>query len=607
MVTRTGTRRAVNGFLAIAVLAGVSSMATAGVALAQSETGSPQANKKVVFTVGTTNDAITFNPMFAIETPEYNTMDLMYDKLLSWSQKNFDTTPDLATDWSQSDDGLTWTFTIRDDATFWDGTPLTAHDIAYTFEWILKNKVGNFIDYFPFTEVGDITAPDDTTLIWKTSQPTSAPIYPPYVYVLPQSLLSKYKDKPSFRPWKGFPDPLGSGPFQLVEWKRGDFWRLEANPDYYGGAPKVDEFVFRVFQNEEGLVQALKTGEIDFADDVSANAFDTLKGDPNITTNVGNPTSFTQMSFAQCTNQIPYCKKEGFNHNPVTLDPQFRLAVEYAIDRNVLIKRVKLGYATPGYTIIPSSKWHADPNDIVSYDPDKAKQILEDAGYKDTNGDGIRETPDGKPLQLRLIVRTEAPETVTAGQFISEWLKDVGIQIKTEAINDNKLTDVWLANDYDMFIWGWGVEPDPNFQLSVFQSNQCGIWSDSCYSNKEYDRLFKQQQEATSVEQRQQIVTQMQQLVYDDRPELVLWYDNYLQAYRSDRWTGFVHQPEGDGTILFQYGHYSDLRIQPKTAVTASTSGGGIPPWVWIGVAVVVIAGIAFAVSRRRREEDEVV
>jgi peptide/nickel transport system substrate-binding protein len=291
----------------------------------------------------------------------------------------------------------------------------------------------------------------------------------------------------------------------------------------------------------------------------------------------------------------------------VTLDPQFRLAVEYAIDRETLIDRVKLGYASPGYTIIPSPKWHVDPNDIVTFDPDKARQILDDAGYVDTDNDGIREMPDGTPLELRIIVRTEAPETVTAGQFISEWLKDVGIQLKTEAVNDSKLTDAWLANDYDLFIWGWGVEPDPNFQLSVFQTNQCGIWSDSCYSSKEYDDLFKKQQSATSVDERARIVAQMQQLVYDDRPEMVLWYDNYLQAYRSDRWTGFVKQPEEEqGTILFQYGHYSDLNIRPVAGASTS-SGEGIPVWVWIALAAVVLAIGAFVLVRRRREEEDVV
>jgi peptide/nickel transport system substrate-binding protein len=208
------------------------------------------------------------------------------------------------------------------------------------------------------------------------------------------------------------------------------------------------------------------------------------------------------------------------------------------------------------------------------------------------------------------VVRTEAPETVDAGEFIVEWLRDIGVSLKTEAVNDSKLGEIWLANDYDMYIWGWGVEPDPNFQLSTYQANQCGIWSDTCYHNDEYDQLFKEQQRAESLDEREQIVTEMQQILYEDKPELVLWYDNWLQAYRSDRWTGFVQQPssEENGTILFQYGHYSTLNVRPVSEVGAgggAADEGGVSPIVWIAIAAVVVVVIAVAVGRRRGAEEE--
>lgn len=599
-----GMSKARQRFAGSAVLAIVLGMILQQAAVGQDASPSVE-DEKVTFTVGMVNDAITFNPMFMIETPEYATADLMYDTFLSWDKDDFSTKSNLATEWEQSEDGLTWTFTIRDDATWIDGEPLTAGDIAYTFNWILDQKIGNLSDYLPYTD--EITAPDDTTLIWKTTIPTGAPLYPPYVYIMPEHILSRYKTKADLKKWKGFPDAVGSGPFKLVEWRRGDFWRLEANKDYWGGAPKIDEFVFRVFQNEDAMIEALKQGEIDFADNITANLFDSIVDEPGITTNVGSPTTFTQMSFNQCTNELAYCKDTGFNHHPATTDPEFRKAVEYGIDRETLVKRVTLGYAEPGVTVILAPKWHYDPPEVISYDPEEANRILDEAGYADTDGDGIRETPDGEPMELRLVVRTEAPETVAAGEFIVEWMRDIGVSLKTEAVNDSKLGDIWYANDYDMYIWGWGVEPDPNFQLSTYTSSQCGVWSDTCYSNQEYDQLFQQQQKAATVEERESIVDQMQQILYEDRPELVLWYDDYLQAYRSDKWTGFVKQPSENGTILFQYGHYSDLQIQPvsEAGVAGRADEGGVPPLVWIAVfgAVVVIAVIVF--SRRRRSEEE--
>jgi len=561
------------------------------------------ADEKVTFTVGMVNDAITFNPMFMIESPEYATADLVYETFLSWDEE-FNTSPGLATDWVQSEDGLEWTFQIRDDATWHDGEPLTASDIAATFNWIIDEGVGNFIDYLPFTD--EITAPDETTLVWKTTTPTSAPIYPPYIYILPEHVLSQYEDKADFRAWKGFPDAVGTGPFELVEWERGDFWRLEANPDYWGGAPHIDEFVFRVFQNQETVVQALKQGEIDFADDVDAALFDSLESDPTITANEGAPVYFIQMSFNMCTNDVPYCKKTGFVRHPATTDPQFRLAVEYAIDRDVIVDRVKLGHATPGSTVIMQPKWHHDPPDVITYDPEEANRILDEAGYADTDNDGIREMPGGgEPLEMRFIVRTENPDSITAGEFITEWLSDVGIATNTEAVNDSKLTDIWYANDYDMYIWGWGVEPDPNFQLSTYTTSQCGIWSDTCYSNSEYDQLFQEQQRAASLEDRQALVDQMQQILYDDRPEIVLWYENYLQAYRSDRWTGFVEQPSEGGYILFQYGYHSLLNIRPTSESATTGDSGGIPAFVWLGGVALVVVIAVVVLARRRRSEEE--
>ena len=574
------------------------------------ETGSTGGadDEKVTFVVGQVNDAITFNPMFAIETPEYNTMDMAYDTFLTWSREDFSAAPGLAESWEQSEDGLTWTFKVKEGVTWSDGTPFTAHDVAATYNWIIDQQVGSLADYLPFTD--EITAPDDTTLVWTTTQPTGAPLYPPYVYILPEHVLSKYADKAEFRQWKGFPDTIGTGPFELVEWQRGDFWRMEANPDYWLGAPKIDELVFRVFQNEETLIQALQQGEVDFAYDItSSDLFESLEGDPDITAHVANPSYFVQMSFNQCTDQVAYCSKTGFNYHPALRDPQLRLAVEYAIDRQTLVDRVTRGYASLGTTVVNQERWHVDPENPIPYDPEEANRILDGAGYLDTDNDGVREMPGGgEPLEFRFIVRTEKPTTVEAGQFITEWLADIGIATQPEAVNDNKLTDIWYSLDFDLYIWGWGLEPDPNFQLSTYQENQCGVWSDTCYSNPEYDELFKAQQSAETVEERQQIIAEMQQVLYDDRPEIVLWLERTLEAYRNE-WTGFVQQPPSEGELLFQYGKYSILSIQPSSEAGAGgEGGGGISPIVWIGLgAVVLIAvGVLVARSRRRAEEDEI-
>ena len=608
MKAGTKVRLGVAMMLAAAIMGG----AFAQVALAQDQTGTA-GDEKVTFTVGQVNDAITFNPMFAIETPEYNTMDMAYDTLLSWDLDGMATAPGLAESWEQSEDGLTWTFQIKDGVTWQDGTPFTAGDVAATYNWILDEKLGNLSDYLPFTD--EITAPDDTTLVWKTTQPTGAPLYPPFIYIMPEHVLSQYEDKADFRNWKGFPDTIGTGPFELVEWERGDFWRMEANPDYWLGAPKIDELVFRTFQSDESMVQALQQGEIDYAYSIeSPDLFASLQDDPAITPHEAGNDYFVQMSFNQCTDEVAYCEETGFNYHPALRDPQLRLAVEYAIDRQTLVEDVKRGFGEMGTTIINQPRWHFELPNVVPYDPVESNRILDEAGYLDTDGDGVREMPGGgEPLDFRFIVRTENPSTVEAGQFITEWLADVGIATQPEAVNDAKLTDIWYSNDYDIYIWGWGIEPDPNFQLSVFQENQCGTWNDTCYANPEYDQLFSDQQAAETLEEREQIVDEMQQLFYDDRSEIVLWLNNSLAAYRSE-WTGFQEQigeGEDKGELLFQYGKYSILTIEPASgsgAGSAGEAGGGMSPIVWVGIGAVVLigAGVLVARSRRRSEEDEI-
>ena len=592
-------------------LAAIWSGAFVPTALSQEETTGSAQDEKVTFTVGQVNDAVTFNPMFAIETPEYNTMDMMWDTFLSWDLNGMATAPGLAESWEQSDDGLTWTFKVKQGVTWSDGTPFTARDVAATYNWIIDNGAGAFIDYFPYTD--SITAPDDSTLVWKTTRPTGAPLYPPYVYILPEHVLSQYKDKADFRSWKGFPDAIGTGPFRLVEWQRGDFWRLEANPDYWGGAPKIDELVFRTFKNEETLIQALEQGEIDFAYDItSPDLFGKLQGNPDITAHESGPGYFNQMSMNECTDSVPYCKQTGFNYHPALADPQVRLAIDYAIDRQTIVDQVNKGFGDVGTTVINQPRWHYDVPNLIEFDPEKANQILDDAGYLDTDGDGIREMPGGgQPLEFRFVVRSEKPSTVDAGQFITEWLRDIGIATNPEAVSDSKLTDILYSNDYDLYIWGWGTtEPDPNFQLSTYTTSQCGFWSDTCYSNPEYDELFKEQQAAATVKDRETIVDQMQQIIYDDRPELPLWVDNSLEAYRND-WTGFQEQlgPGQDkGEILFQLGKYSILTVQPASAAagTSSEGGGGVSATVWVIVGVALIVAVGLIVrSRRRRAEDE--
>jgi peptide/nickel transport system substrate-binding protein len=158
---------------------------------------------------------------------------------------------------------------------------------------------------------------------------------------------------------------------------------------------------------------------------------------------------------------------------------------------------------------------------------------------------------------------------------MQEWLKDLDIDSKVTAMESTKLTNVILDGDYDMFEWGWYVEPDPDSMLSYFTCAQRGGWSDSWYCNKAYDKLYAEQHAALDQATREAEVKKMQQILYRDAPYLNTVYDKTGEAYRSDRWHGFIPQPNPGGVLLMQYGVQNYLHIEPGPAPAAGSSNGG--------------------------------
>jgi peptide/nickel transport system substrate-binding protein len=580
---------------------------------AQAQDADP--DEKLSFVIGTTGGLPTVNPFRGLTSNTYYVLGLQYELLINFAKDDLGAAPGLATEWTSSEDGLTWTITTREGVTWHDGTPFTAEDVEFTFNTILENETGSFIDYFPNVE--SIEATDDNTIVWTATEPTIAPVIPPWVYILPKHIWEPLGDYQDMRQFPNFPNTIGTGPFQLTEYERGEHWTLTANPEYWAGAPTVDEIVVRKFNNQEAMVTALRTGEIDYLSGITVDLFDSLEGVEGITTHVGPATGFDQMTFNMCdpaTTSARYCENNPGTGHEALRDPVVRQAISKVIDRDQLVERVFQGFAQPGTTVVPpfSAQWHAEPaSDTQVYDPAAAAQLLDDAGYVDTDNDGVRETPDGEPLRFRFFLRTESDENQLAGEFIASWLEDLGIATNITVGSTDDLTDLWYEHDFDLYIWGWFPDPDPDFILSTFTSGQCGVWSDTCYSNPEYDALYDQQQIATTVEERQAIIDQMQQIVYDEVPEVVLYYNNWLEAYRSDRWEGLVQSPEPQGYLIGQFSPYSELSLRPvgtggPGTTTPTERDTGIPAGVWIGV----IGGLAVLVTvvalvRRGRSDEE--
>jgi peptide/nickel transport system substrate-binding protein len=557
--------------LALTCLAGVFASSAAGTTLAT------DSDQGTTFTVGILNNVDSFNPFNGVEAESYEMWALMYDYMISYSTKDMSPQPGLAKSWDTSDDGLTWTFHIRTGVKWSDGVPLTAADIAYTYNRILDGgpEAASWGSYL--AAVKTVTSPNATTVVLKLDKPNAVlpllpiPIVPEHIWKnISEDEVKTYSNEP--------PNVVGSGPFRIIEGKAsGSLYRFVPNPHYWGGVSHIDNLVFRVYNDEDTLVQALKKGEVDFAEGVSALQVKALQGQPGITAQMGDSPGFDEIAFNTGSVDLKTDAPIG-DPNPAMLDPKFRFALTTAIDRASLATHVYQGGAQPATTIIPPAytkyRWQA-PAGAFDFDQDKAKELLDAAGYT-VGSDGKRTMPDGSPIgTLRLFARSESPTSILTMKFMQEWLADLDIDSKVTTMESSKLTNVILSGDFDMFQWGWYVEPDPDSMLSYFTCAQRGNWSDSWYCNPAYDRLYSQQHAALDQTTRETEVKKMQEILYQDAPYLLTDYNQIGEAYRSDRWHGFLQQPDPGGVLLFQYGVRNYLGIEPGPVPAGDSNNGG--------------------------------
>ena len=598
---RASRLRIVTGTVALLLTMG---SVTVGVAHAQSASTSAE---KVTLRVGIPGDMVAPIPFKACCGYEYEMLFNAFDMLFNFKPADLTPAPGLAESCEPDATNKVWTCKIRSGVMWSDGQPLTSKDIAFTYRFILDNHLASFSDYLPFNPTFE--TPDDTTLIWKSEKPTFAPTVPPWVPIVPEHIWSQY-DGMDAKEIKAV-DPLAdgpmvsSGPFQLTEWKPGEFFTMEANKGYWGGSPTIDEIVYQVFDNQEAMVQALKGGQIDFADDLNPTLFNALQGQDNIATNAAAPSTFTNFAWNFGSSDMPHD-----THNPALEDLAVRQAVEYGTNRQAIVDSVYQGDAIVGTTVtLPSSPWHYEPppEDLYTFDPAKSQQLLDDAGYVDTDGDGIREDPKGgQPLEFNVLTLNNQVGSNDIGKLMQGWLKDIGIQLNLVPVSESKAYAVWADGDYDAYIWGWGGDPDPDFILSIFTTHQCLSWSDGCYSDTSYDEMYSEQQTIFDREERNAFIDGMQQFLYEQSPEMVLVYPQYLQAYRTDAFTGYVPTPTEGGALLFGWGPYSYINMKPVEGGTAgASSGGGSNTLLYLGLGAVLIVGLVFLASRRRRSDED--
>ena len=611
-----------------------------------------RAANPLVLRVGTVQDLDSINPYQTLLISGYEVFELTYNLLVDFGP-NLEPVPGFADKWERAADGKSWTFHIRTGMKWSDGTPATAQDACYSWGLAVAaikdeaNIGAGYLDpNLKDAGVTKVECPDDQTMIAYTTD-ASDRILQVYLTIIPKHIWGA-KDYKAIGEAK-FEAPLvGTGPYTLAEWKTSEFARFVRNPNYWGKQGAADEVVIQFFKSTDTMVQALKAGEIDYARNPNADQLKALQNDPSIKTVVGAANGWTQLAFNGYGASNGKTIKNGGPSTKALLDPAFRDALGYAIDKKALVDRVIGGFGDVGTTIVPPvlGQWHVEPDHPRTFDIELAKQKLEAAGYK-LDAQGRRLDKEGKPISLRLYMPDTDDSYPKAAQFVKDWYGQLGVKVTTQVRDSATLGDLVLPPEagkdytanYDIELWGWSGNPDPNALLQIFRCDAIGSSSDSQYCNPEFDKMFDAQTAATSAADRKTILAQMQNLIYDQAVYDILYYDANLAAYRTDRFGGWQNLPTANGTPLFSYGtlDYTLLTdataaASPSPAPSASTAastepgasatpgvsatpvaspaltpapaGGGdnTALYVVILVAVLAVAGIVLAVVMRRRK-----
>jgi peptide/nickel transport system substrate-binding protein len=508
------------------------------------ETGKDEGKvvKGGILRIGTNNQIDSLNPFVAFNANAYIAFVMTYPLLIQYGP-GFKFEGDWAQSWETSEDGKTWTFKLKP-GKWSDGTPLTAEDAVFTCETDIKYADTTAASHAVFiTHAQKCEAPDPQTFVLTYDQPVGN-VLPQLQqwFVLPKHVWGPYagnkgKDLKTFKPQGKLPVVSG-GPFTITKYEKKGTTIFEKNPDWYGEEAIVDAVGLQVFTNEDAMVTALRSGDLDYIDVVPSNAVKPLETTKGIVVEKSDGFQINDFIF----NANP--KKKV---NRELLDPKVKEAIAHAIDRQEIADVVYAGYAKPVASIIApiTGKWMNPNLKPEEFNIDLANEMLDAAGYT-TGSDGIRRDKEGEKMSYEVITPTGLLGINRAFEIVQKGLEQIGIRVTQKAVDDTTAFELigapdWKYEKFDMAMWDWVGYLDPDFMLSVVNCNQYGNWSDTGYCNPEYDKLYKEQGVTIDQEKRKEIVWEMQQILFDDRPYIQLVNLDLITAKHSN-WADI--QPE---------------------------------------------------------------
>jgi peptide/nickel transport system substrate-binding protein len=486
--------------------------------------GSSCRKRSSTFVIALGDNIRTIDPIGSpsVDAASERVRALMFNSLVKKDEK-FDYVGDLASDIKQSSDGTVFTFTLRDGVKFHDGRTLSSADAKYTLDLVFSSSFAKSASFFEGSGtdkksyIKSVDAPDARTLVITLTHPWTGLLN----NLVPVAIIPK----DSYESQKTH--PLGSGAFKFKNYDNSQqVLDLEANPDYWEGAPHIPALRVRVISDTNALQAELRSGRVDIAPlptSLSPDAVKLLGQDPNLQVLQFTGSNVTVLTFN--------CSQPPLN------DVRVRQAISYAVDRESLIRDLLLGQGKLAHSILPEESWAYTAGQKYSFDPSLAKKLLDEAGLKDPDGDGpqLRFT---KPLVYKVSGSSAAAKNYAG--VIQNYLKNVGVPVTIETAELNTLFDELRRGNFQIFYGQWvGGNQDPIFFKDLFATSEIptearASRNRSRYSNKEVDALLDEAVNTFDREKAKQLYARVQEIVSREVPVLPLWYQANIVIARKN-------------------------------------------------------------------------
>lgn len=480
---------------------------------------------------GTIGEASTLIPILATDASSHAVAGQIYNGLVKYD-KNLQIVGDLAESFSISPDGLEITFRLRRGVRWHDGAPFSSRDVLYTYHVIIDPRTPTAYSE-DFKQVKRVSAPDDHTIRVSYAKPFAPALASWGTSILPAHLLEgrDITKSPLAR------NPVGTGPYRFREWLAGQKIVLEANPDYFEGRPYITRYIYRIIPDISTMYMELKAGAIDIM---------------NLT-----PVQYARQTlsrrFTARFNKYRYPSfgyvYMGYNlRHPLFSDKRVRQALAAAIDKNELIHGVLFGMGQKAHGPIVPGRWAYNPSvRDIAYDPQRARQLLAQAGWRTRDGAGTL-VRNGRPFSFTILTNQGNQQRLLTAQIIQQRLKDVGVDVKIRVVEwATFLKEFVDKGNFEVLLLGWNTSQDPDM-YDVWHSSktQPGELNFIGYRNPEVDRLLVEGRSTFDIRKRKAAYFRIQEILADEQPYTFLYVPDALPVV-SSRIRGVEPAPAGIG------------------------------------------------------------